>query len=440
VARNEITVVLEHVRSFATKHEVPIRPLTLLVGENSSGKSTFLAVASVLFGPGFPARPDFNDPPFALGTFETIATYKGGKYGRDVSFLVGFREARNGDGPRTVRATYARDRGRPGLIRFHGQTSRGRVELDLRGDSMSGEISYRSDRDGKPLSHSFPDLPDLVSPTSIGSITDLMASVGTALISRKSSAPVEVHNAYWLLGRALRSPFDQVVSFAPIRTRPKRTYDELSEDYSPEGDHIPKMLARLLNEERQTEQGRRVKEAVLRFGKESGLFRDVEVKKLGKGPDDPFQVQVAVGGPKVNLMDVGYGVSQALPLIVQSVLGRENGLLLVQQPEVHLHPRGQAALGTFFAQLVAAGGSTALIETHSDSLVDRVRYEVSQGTIKPEDVLILFFHKPKIETEIHPIEIDAFGNIDGAPDCYREFFLKEELRLLAPKANHVLDR
>lgn len=72
-------------------------------------------------------------------------------------------------------------------------------------------------------------------------------------------------------------------------------------------------------------------------------------------------------------------------------------------------------------------------------MVDRVRYEVSQGTIKPEDVLILFFDKPKMETEVYPIEIDAMGNIDGAPDCYREFFLKEELRLLAPKANHVLD-
>jgi predicted ATPase len=139
-------------------------------------------------------------------------------------------------------------------------------------------------------------------------------------------------------------------------------------------------------------------------------------------------------------MDVGYGVSQALPLIVQSVLGRENSLLLIQQPEVHLHPRGQAALGTFFAELASAGGNTALIETHSDSLIDRVRYEVSKGTIKSEDVLILFFHKPKIETEVYPIEIDALGNIVGAPDCYREFFLKEELQLLAPKVDNVLDR
>ena len=440
MAGNRITIVLEHVRSFATKHEVPIRPLTLLVGENSSGKSTFLAVASVLFGPGFPARPDFNAPPFALGTFETIATYKGGKYGRDDSFMIGFDDVKSGSDPHQWRATFVRDRGRPGLTRFHGKVPRGQVDLELHGDSISGTTSWKFDPDLKPTSHSFPALVDLIPQTSMGSTAGLLMSIGSALVSGGKQVDYQVYGAIVHLADALKSPFDQVVSFAPIRSRPKRTYDDLSEDYSPEGDHIPKMLARLLNEERQTEQGRKVKEAVLRFGKESGLFRDVEVKKLGKGPDDPFQVQVAVGGPKVNLMDVGYGVSQALPVIVQSALRRQNSLLLMQQPEVHLHPRGQAALGTFFAELVAAGDTTALIETHSDSLVDRVRYEVSQGTIKPEDVLILFFHKPKMETEVYPIEIDAMGNIDGAPDCYREFFLREELRLLVPKANHVLDR
>jgi len=235
----------------------------------------------------------------------------------------------------------------------------------------------------------------------------------------------------WEMASSLRQPFAQTFGFAPIRTRPKRTYDELSEDYSPEGDHVPKLLARLLNEEPQSEPARRVREAIVKFGKESGLFRDVEVKRLGKGTDDPFQVQVAIGGPKVNLMDVGYGVSQALPVIVQSVLRRQNSLLLIQQPEVHLHPRAQAALGTFFAELVSTGKDTLLIETHSDYLIDRVRQEVARGVLDPGKVLILFFHKPRIETVVYPIYLDRLGNVENAPEHYRDFFLQEELRMLA---------
>src|SRR5262249_4368610 len=154
-----------------------------------------------------------------------------------------------------------------------------------------------------------------------------------------------------------------------------------SEDYSPEGDHVPKVLARLLSAEPSSASARQLRSALQRFGKESGLFQDIGIKKLGKGPDDPFQVQVAAGGPKVNLMDVGYGVSQALPVIVQSVLRRQNSLLLIQQPEVHLHPRAQAALGTFFVELATLGQDTLLVETHSDFLVDRVRQEVAKGLL-----------------------------------------------------------
>jgi hypothetical protein len=232
------------------------------------------------------------------------------------------------------------------------------------------------------------------------------------------------------LGSSLMPPFRSVVSFAPIRTKPRRTYDELSEDYSPEGDHIPKVLARLLNEEPPSTAAGQVRELLQRFGKESGLFQDIGVKKLGKGPDDPFQVQVNAGGPKVNLVDVGYGVSQALPVIVQGALRLQNSLLLIQQPEVHLHPRAQAALGTFFGELVALGQDTLLVETHSDFLVDRVRQEVAKGTLKPGQVQILFFDRPRMETTVYPIELDEYGNVENAPECYRAFFLEEQFRLL----------
>lgn len=317
------------------------------------------------------------------------------------------------------------------MSRLQGTSSLGSVKIEVRDGQISGRVTVTPSKSATPVSvkvQEFPDAPELLSTLFEGGLSTLLLVLMGR--SRKEKGVVNSNN-FFEMANSLRQPFAQTFAFAPIRTRPKRTYDELSEDYSPEGDHVPKLLARLLNEEPQSEPASRVQEALVTFGQESGLFRDVEVKKLGKGTDDPFQVQVGVGGPKVNLMDVGYGVSQALPVIVQSVLRRQPSLLLIQQPEVHLHPRAQAALGTFFAELAATGKDTLLIETHSDYLIDRVRQEVAKGILDPSKVLILFFHKSRIETTVYPIRLDRLGNVENAPDHYRDFFLEEELKLLA---------
>lgn len=431
MAENVVTVCIEHVRSFAELQEIPIRPLTLLVGENSSGKSTFLAVISALFEQDrFPLRPSFNEPPFNLGTFETIATYKAGRYGRDEAFTIGFATGSEGERDyRKAKGTYVRDRGKPALSGFEGESFLGRIEFQLRKNELSGSVEIRQSKKKLRGTHK---VRSISIPDEMLSTIPLKSGLSILLLEmmRGEHGVIDFQDL-WEMAGSLNSPFTQTFALAPIRTRPKRTYDELSEDYSPEGDHVPKLLARLLNEEEQSEPAKRVRGAIVKFGEESGLFRDVEVKKLGKGTDDPFQVQVAIGGPKVNLMDVGYGVSQALPVIVQSVLRRQRSLLLIQQPEVHLHPRAQAALGSFFAELAAAGRDTILIETHSDYLIDRVRQEVAKGILDPSKVLILFFHKPKIETTVHPIYLDRLGNVEDAPDHYRDFFLQEELRMLS---------
>jgi predicted ATPase len=133
----------------------------------------------------------------------------------------------------------------------------------------------------------------------------------------------------------------------------------------------------------------------------------------------------------VNLAHVGYGVSQSLPVIVESVLAPKSKTLLLQQPEVHLHPRAQAALGSLFADLAKSGPNNFVIETHSDYLVDRVRIEVSEGRLDPERVQILFFERAGLGTTIYPLRMDASGNVLNPPPTFRDFFLREELRLLS---------
>src|SRR5437870_3208112 len=113
-------LILENVRSLAGRHVLPLAPLTLLVGENSSGKSTCLAMLSAIFSvPGYPARPAFNEPPFDLGGYDTIATYKGGKYGRAKDFSLGYvaEEREKGEFTELV-AKYKSALGQPLLTNF----------------------------------------------------------------------------------------------------------------------------------------------------------------------------------------------------------------------------------------------------------------------------------------------------------------------------------
>jgi hypothetical protein len=222
------------------------------------------------------------------------------------------------------------------------------------------------------------------------------------------------------------------LALGPVRTKPRRTYDVINDTFTPEGDHTLVLLSRILLEKDDPRRSDLLR-SLIEFGSESGLFEKIGVRRLGTKPSDPFKVLVKAGGPSVTIRDVGYGVSQALPLIIQCVLAEGTNPLLLQQPEVHLHPRGQAALGTFFARLVEKKTKSFVIETHSDYLIDRVRLEIASGTIPAEKVLILFFEKKGMKTKVHPIAIDQAGDLVNTPKSYRAFFLKEGLRLLERK-------
>ena len=178
------------------------------------------------------------------------------------------------------------------------------------------------------------------------------------------------------------------------------------------------------------------------FGKKSGLFNEISVKPLGQKESGPFQVQVRgfgkakKKGPQRNLIDVGYGVSQVLPVITELLRQDTPPMFLLQQPEVHLHPSAQAALGSLFCQ-VARPERQLVIETHSDHLIDRVRMDVRDGVgkLKPEDVSILYFERDDLDVRIHSIRLDEEGNVLDASEGYRRFFVEETARSIWKRPN-----
>ena len=130
----------------------------------------------------------------------------------------------------------------------------------------------------------------------------------------------------------------------------------------------------------------------------------------------------------MSLADIGYGVSQILPFIVQCVLG-VNNIISIEQPEVHIHPRLQADLGDLLAETTnpEKQGNMYIIETHSEHLVLRMQKLIRNGKLKPEDVSIIYVERTPTGSKANRLKLDEKGDfIDPWP---RGFF-NERLREL----------
>lgn len=122
---------------------------------------------------------------------------------------------------------------------------------------------------------------------------------------------------------------------------------------------------------------------------------------------------------------VGFGLTQVLPIVVAGLSASKGDILLIENPEVHLHPAGQALMGQFLAD-VARAGVQVIVETHSDHILNGIRRAVKGLRLEPDQVALHFF-KPRKEDEAQAIspQIDKSGNIDVWPDGFFDQFDKD---------------
>ena len=428
------TLILENVRCFGERQEIPLAPLTVLVGENSTGKSTFMAALRIAWdlGAGRSAI-DFNQDPLRLGAYEQLASYRGGRAGRAKSFTIGQETS-----PRRIRTrTAARLRvegcftaaGSQPYLSCRSLTSGPygfAIEPEKTGAYLfsvttpAGTQKFTPEDRELPswLGRGFPwiELPYFLAVRSAGRTE----GSGAARLAKDDMQALEEIAAY------ARYETSRPHAFAPVRSRPERTYDPVTDIPDPEGRHIPMVLARLLADRKGV--GAELRQTLAQFGEDSGLCSAIDIHRLGK-ESDPFQIFVKIAGPKRNLIDIGYGVSQILPILVEILTSERGATFLIQQPEVHLHPRAQAALATLFARLVKERGCRLVVETHSDYFIDRLKVDLRNRNIaSPSEIALLYFEPTAAGTQIHRIALDPLGNIVAAPPSYRRFFLEEERR------------
>ena len=469
-------ITLKNFRCFHEEQIARLAPLTLLVGENSTGKTSFMAMIRALWDMAYGYRvPDFKEDPYDLGSFDELAHHRGAKGGRADIFEAGFNSA---DRVGRVRGRTINNEvpfyrfemtfGKKGTAPVPAKTRLALedVWIDICHDKdLSSPITFgtsegvwlfkmtdafeaRLHSDAvemttfSPAFHIF-----RMAVGGLQSGSEFIPLQGSGSLTENDLEPIE-RLVYGFLNLEER-PY----ASAPVRSKPRRTYDPSRPTRDPDGDYVPMYLASVyFGKEGWTE----LKDRIEHFGQSAGLFDEISIKSLGRRDSEPFQIQVrkfggGLKGPRRNLIDVGYGVSQVLPVITELLRSDAPPVFLLQQPEVHLHPSAQAALGSLFCRVASQYrpkliGEThsdhlldrvqyrpqLIVETHSDHLLDRVRMDVRDGAgaLQPDDVSILFFERGDLDVRIHSLRLDEQGNVLNAPEGYRSFFMEETTRSL----------
>jgi predicted ATP-dependent endonuclease of OLD family len=118
----------------------------------------------------------------------------------------------------------------------------------------------------------------------------------------------------------------------------------------------------------------------------------------------------------VNISDAGFGLSQILPILIANTAAKPESTLLINQPEVHLHPSCQAQLANYFSK--ESEKRNFIIETHSEYLINRFRILVQKGELKEEDINIIYIDRNKEQIKIHDISILKSGSLKNAPKSF----------------------
>ncbi len=173
-----------------------------------------------------------------------------------------------------------------------------------------------------------------------------------------------------------------------------------------------------------------------------GLTWKVEARAIS---DTQVELQVGRlprairGGARdlVNIADVGFGVSQTLPVVVALNVAQPRQLVYIEQPEIHLHPRAQAAMAELLAD-AARRGVLVVAETHSSILIRKVQTLVAQGKLQPEMVKLHWFERKDGVTTIRSTDLDERGAFGDWPEDFTEVELDTESAYLEAVAERSL--
>jgi predicted ATPase len=245
------------------------------------------------------------------------------------------------------------------------------------------------------------------------------------------------------LENGLESFFNMVFYLGPLREYPKRDYlwaRSKPVDVGQRGEKaIDAILAATAEgiEQNLKRKGRRkpFQEIVAHWLREMGLVHDFRIEEIAEGSNRwQAKVWTRKRAPEVLLTDVGFGISQVLPVITLLHYVPEGATVLLEQPEIHLHPLAQAELADVLIHAASHRRVQVIVESHSEHLLLRLQRRIAETRISAEDVRLYFCDIEKGASRLRPLEVDLYGNIRNWPkhfmgDAFGEAAAAEQARL-----------
>ncbi|ROO83055.1 putative ATPase [Actinocorallia herbida] len=393
-----LRMAVENYRCFKERQELDLRPITLILGKNNSGKSALTRLPLLLetgihTDSSLPLDLDQlgDDPPDFLDLV----------YGRNphrplhIDFLVS-----DGRESCEVGATIQNiDEQRTQFVRDLSLGSSIRDVL-LRWDGDYGPRTYVLTVDGNEIP------------------PPLTARFQGLLPTLLDGSPFDE------LVQMVRESFGASHYLSPYRQRPARLT------------RLPSRMAADVGSSGENAAGMLVNDHVRRDGRLLNAVNELLSGGLGDWrievePQGPLFAVVlrSTANPElaVNLLDSGTGVAQVLPLVVQQAQhllrpDNETPLQIIEEPELHLHPAFHAVLGDLFLQGVQRGGRF-LVETHSETLLLRLRRRIAEEKLSPDDLAVYFVEHADGISRARRIHVDAYGDLDYWPeDVFSEDF------------------
>jgi AAA domain, putative AbiEii toxin, Type IV TA system len=223
-----------------------------------------------------------------------------------------------------------------------------------------------------------------------------------------------------------------------MRMAPERTYPQTGEVRSrigANGENWISILARELNASARSRS--RILPELRRWLRASGLASDVAVRWAS---DRYFELELRhpISGEWENIADVGQANSQVLPVLVGGLRLGPRATYLVEEPEIHLHPRAQAELGDFFVHLYNRG-VWSIVETHSEYLLLRLQQHIADGALDPKDILFYYVSAVRRGKRVQRLTLDSNARfVDPIPGGFFPERLEEAKKLARLRGSNVL--
>lgn len=397
-------------RNFKTWREtgaISLKPVTMLLGTNSSGKSTL--IQSLLLLKQTVQSSDrtvhlnlggdeVNDI-FNFGCFDDVL-YRGP--GGQRQFLIGFDFDRQGKGrvaSGRFEASYKQTSTGSVTVQSLRLEAQGRVFQAIRRDK--GVFSILVDNEQQPRGKGRNMAPE----RSVAFPADAIVELGGDGALAQD------------LSLAIQDELQSISYLGPLRRRPERDYQwnkSKPGDVGTDGRRaVDALLASaILKGDSQN----RVVEGVSTWLSRMKVADKLEVRQQGRSTR--YELLVHRNGVACNLRDVGIGISQVLPVLVLAYFAPEGSTVILEEPEIHLHPRAQSVLAELFVETSKKRKIQFIVETHSEHLFRRMQTLMAREVTSPKDMALYFVSRDGDESKMMTLEVDEYGRLHNWPDGF----------------------